>query len=242
MQIRRHFFSTGGCAALVAVVLAIVLSPAGAVTRPHRIAWDRSVRGVRVSSASALLDILHALRRPQTKGDRDPALLRELARPSGALTGTPVLSLVRLAAITPWGDRVFLVPFRPLTAAAIRSLPPRLRSRARQWRAREGTSDRLGLFDSSGGGCCSPPAAITAGLAWSSSGPDPNTALLVVPDGVATVTVRFSPSAASPHSVTQTVVVHHNIAAFLPPYAVENLSIYKMLWRNATGRPIKRSR
>jgi hypothetical protein len=70
-----------------------------------------------------LTGILAVLRRPQTAADLNLALLQRLERrssaPLAALQGTPVLSLVRLATETPWGEQVFLVPTRPLTHNAI---------------------------------------------------------------------------------------------------------------------------
>ena len=98
----------------------------------------------------------------------------------------------------------------------------------------------LGLFDSGGGGCCSRAAGIKAGGDWTSSGPSPHTLILVVPDGVAKVTVLLSPGPASKPSHAVTANVHGNVAAFLSPYAVENLGVDKMIWRAADGHVIKR--
>ncbi len=62
-----------------------------------------------------------------------------------------------------------------------------------------------------------------------------------MPDGVAKVTVLLSPGPASKPYHAVTAIVHGNVAAFLSPYAVENLGVDKMIWRGADGHVIKRS-
>ena len=92
-----------------------------------------------------LLSILGVLRRPQTTADRDPALLRTLNRQSqnrslSVLDGRPVISLVRLATIAPWGAKIFLVPYRPLSRQAIAKLP------AKQQVVARATKMSLGIY------------------------------------------------------------------------------------------------
>ncbi|MEO6857336.1 MAG: hypothetical protein ABI323_01935 [Solirubrobacteraceae bacterium] len=193
-----------------------------------------------LSGARSLINILGVLRRPQTTADRDPELLSRLDRPWVALLGSPILSSVRLASTTPWGDKVFLVLLRPLTRQSIATLPTGLRPIAMRRLADEYHGDTLGLFDSTGGTCCSRPAEINAGSDWMTSGPGLNTLILVVPDGVAKVTVLSSLKPASKHPGRETAVVHDNVAAFLPPYAVENLGVNRIIWRAPNGRVIKR--
>ena len=82
------------------------------------------------AQARELTSILGVLRRPQTTADRDPALIRELRRGardkySLAIDGRPVLPLVRVATITPWGQRIYVVPFLAPTDQAKRRLPRR---------------------------------------------------------------------------------------------------------------------
>lgn len=96
----------------------------------------------RASSAAAvrpLTSILAVLRRPQTTADRNPVLIRELqhyyhhnkyASLHVALDGLPVLSLMRLATISPWGQRIYVVPFLPPTAAQKRRMPGEWRGAA----------------------------------------------------------------------------------------------------------------
>ena len=85
-----------------------------------------------------------------------------------------------------------------------------------------------------------PTDAIRRHISATLGRPVPNMLILVVPDGVAKVTVLLSPGPASKHSDAVTAVVHNNVAAFLSPYAVENLAIDKMIWRAADGHVIKR--
>src|SRR5437868_6848137 len=88
------------------------------------------------SSYRPLTSILGVLRHPQTNPDLDHALLKELKRELHdridlGLSGTPVISLVRLAGVTPWGARIFLIPYVPPTREQISRLSGRLRNVAR---------------------------------------------------------------------------------------------------------------
>jgi hypothetical protein len=186
-----------------------------------------------------LTGILAVLRRPQTAADLNLALLQRLERrssaPLAALQGTPVLSLVRLATVTPWGEQVFLVPTRPLTHNAIakRMATPKLSAVVRRnllrRLARQDQELTLGI-DGTGGATA---AEIEAGADWISGGPSSNTLVLVVPDGVARVTVQLL------HPVS--AIVHNNVAAFEVPQPIENLGVYKMTWYSASGAIVKRT-
>jgi hypothetical protein len=173
------------------------------------------------SPARGLVGILGVLRRPQTPADRDlgPSLTAVVHH---SLVGKPVESLVRVAGVTPDGQRVVLVPMQPRHG----SWPPRPSGPR--------TGLRLGLF-AGGGGCCLTPAAIEDGQAWDSAGGSSgNYVVIVVPDGVARVRVAFS------HPVT--APVHDNVAVFSVPKAVENLNIYPMTWFGPSGAVVKRFR
>lgn len=115
-------------------------------------------------------------RRPQTAADR--AVEAEVRKLQGGAIDLP---LVRLAAVTPWGEQVILAP--------VRASP----------------NDTLGMFDAdpkgtpAGGvscGCGITPAFIEGGRGWSLEGAGRNFAggstgfrlFIVVPDGVAKVT------------------------------------------------------
>jgi hypothetical protein len=148
--------------------------------------------------------------------------------------GTPVRSLTRLAAVTPWGERVFLVPTRPVAPAAAAKLltatklPPAARRDLLDRLARQGRGLTLGINGPGG----MTVAQIQAGDVWESTGPYPNTLIVVVPDGVARVTVQL------PHLISATV--HNNIAAFESPQQIENLNADKMTWYSPTGTIVKR--
>jgi hypothetical protein len=74
------------------------------------------------SRGAGVVGIVGVLRRPQTSSDLDRRVLEEISLASGsrarAWWGTPVRSLIRLATVTPWGDKVFLVAFRPPSRAS----------------------------------------------------------------------------------------------------------------------------
>jgi hypothetical protein len=60
----------------------------------------------------SLVATLAVLRRPQTAADRDPATLRQIARlDASSAAFRPDIAGIRLAGITPWGEKVVLVPF-----------------------------------------------------------------------------------------------------------------------------------
>ena len=169
------------------------------------------------SPSRGLVGILGVLRRSQTAADRDlpPASANVLH----TFAGNPVMSLVRVAAVAPDGEKVVLVPMRP---------------RHRVWPRRFGgprTGLRLALV-AGGAGCCLTPKAIEAGEASSSVGASTgNYVVIVVPDGVARVRVAFA------HPIT--APVHQNVAVFSVSQAVETLSIYRMTWFGRSGQVLK---
>jgi hypothetical protein len=83
-----------------------------------------------------------------------------------------------------------------------------------------------------GGSCCDSVPSIKAGTAAFESGPSPNTVVLLVPDGVAKITLQL-------HSPV-TAMVRNNVAAFVVRQPVENLSLGKMVWYGPTGSIVKR--
>ncbi|MFZ1994050.1 MAG: hypothetical protein WAU75_08065, partial [Solirubrobacteraceae bacterium] len=65
------------------------------------------------SPRDRLIATVGVLRRPQTEADRDPATLRQIARLDASSTGfRSDTAGMRLAGVTPWGEKVVLVPFR----------------------------------------------------------------------------------------------------------------------------------
>jgi hypothetical protein len=95
-------------------------------------------------------------------------------------------------------------------------------------------ANQVGLAVFAGGGsCCSTAAQIENGQAFSSGGRRgaPNIGVLVVPDGVASVSVALpQPS---------TVTVHENIAVIKTTADLENLSRYGMAWYAPNGSVVK---
>ncbi|MFZ0971749.1 MAG: hypothetical protein WAN22_05955 [Solirubrobacteraceae bacterium] len=202
-------------------------------------------------SAQPLTNILAVLRRPQTNVDHDPALLQRppfrLSRLQGKL-GTPEPALIRLATITPWGAKVFLVPMKPPTKAALAKLPPLQRAFAEQQQARDGRSDRLGVFtvgNGGGGTCCADAHAIQQAGAAMWGGTSLITWLvLVVPDGVAKVTVLL-PRQEGPgarvfkRSLSLTARVHNNVVAIEIDRVVDD-PLHYMIWYGQTGNFVKK--
>jgi hypothetical protein len=190
--------------------------------------------------------ILGVLRRPQTPADLVPRLVAQLERQSRnpistGLLGTPVISLLRRATVTPWGRRVFVITYRPRTRRQFARLPRRLRGVAVThqiavafWPMSSGLYTRR---------------VIAAGRAWgseSSRGPrhPDDRFVFLFPDGVARVALWNARSTAahprplvSPRSQPVIVNVHANVAAFRatgfrsPGYEV---------WYGPTGRVVRR--
>jgi hypothetical protein len=75
-----------------------------------------------VAGRQQLVDVIGALRRPQTSTDlHSPAVARLLSsynqgREPWDSWGAPDLPLIRRATVTPWGEGVFLVPVKPTSA------------------------------------------------------------------------------------------------------------------------------
>ena len=99
----------------------------------------RPTKAPAAAATRPLTSILGVLRRPQTTADRNPVLIRQLqhyyrhnkyASPQVGLEGLPGLSLMRLATVSPWGQRIYVVPFLPPTAAQKRRLPGKWRTAA----------------------------------------------------------------------------------------------------------------
>jgi hypothetical protein len=161
----------------------------------------------------ALIRELAILRRPQRKSDLDLALLN---RP--ALGTIPADTSLMRRATSASGQHVFLVPVRHRGAGG-----------------RGGSG--LMVFGIGGGGCCVTASEIRSGGAWSTSGP-PNRVLLVLPDGVArvTLTLRTGPDPHHPPKVAGKV--RDNIIVLRVPFAVETLSGDPIRWYGPTGRAI----
>jgi len=165
----RWFPSLDAVVAISCAIVAIVIG-VGALflVQGHR----RSAQQAATPGRQELIDMLAVLRRAQTKADLDPQLLSRLQahEPLGlALEGTPDVPLVRLATVTGWGAKVFLVPMKPLTAKslrdALRHVPAQDRPRFNVIRAAR-KQKTLGVFTTERGtgggfgGCCTTAATI----------------------------------------------------------------------------------
>ena len=190
------------------------------------------LRAGRPKQRQRLIDVLGVLRAPQTAADRSFAQRGwpEPPRAPGSTT-RPDRSLIRLATVTPWGAKVFLVP---LTAPTNHVLRRDLGETVALWVQGIGWSDFSTLGE------------IRSGSAWGPQGsyrrPDGTVGsrfFEIVPDNVARVGfythVQLRPFRASG---LVTAAAHHNIAAFQVKGAGARL--VAAVWYAADGRVIKR--
>ena len=248
---RRRLGLQAGRAVLVlsAVIAAVVAVGAVVLLSGHRAAIAPAQRLViprDAASERAMVAILGVLRRPQTPADRNPAPLKQLER--GIPVGSPIKSLERLAAVTQSGTKIYLVPINRPTQAQIKHAlsdfsPKRERPAMRrrlEALARRGPEFRgLDLFGIGGSGDCPDAKAVVTGGCWlSSGGTTGNSVTVVVPDGVAQVSITI-PSGIAPVK-TFTAAVNGNVAAFHTPAPIENLGQDKMVWRARSGAVIAR--
>ena len=221
-------------------------------SRPAREAAGGPSTAAAAPVAQPLLRTLGVLRRAQTKSDLDPDLLKIVTRRAGLrrALGTPDVPLIRLATVTPWGSKVFLVPLKPLTTTEIDKLPPALRQVASRELGHQGNAETLSEIqltgDGGGGGCCATAGDIEhygQGSWGGSSSSGPTHAVLVVPDGVERVMLLLPRivrgGRAYKHSLAVTAPVHNNVAAFQIDRAVDDPFQY-MTWYGPTGKIIKR--
>jgi len=215
-----------GAAVAVALGVALIFLFAGGHNRASLKTGGKSTIP---AAARPLTRMLAVLRRPRTPADR--------AGESMLHGQNPELSLVRLAAVTPWGEQVVLAP-----------------ERGRPY-------DTLGLYVMSSSGFSASRATanqLEAGHAWTGEGPGGGPSgrwrgirlIVAVPDGVARVAFLLAPgqhvgsvsgwasSYAPLHSPTVTVPVHNNIA-FLQVKQYCCGDFPAMRWYAPDGRLIK---
>ncbi len=266
---RRHPWRDSISAALVLAVVVVVVLGVGAVLLSvhHGRSQSSGRTAVSTPAEQPLLRILAVLRRPQTKADLPPALVRVLKRNTPFppfWDGSPDLHGVRLAAVTPGGEKVFLVPYRPPSDAAIAAgiphIPPANRSRfAATLRARAAQGDRLaielmyhgrpgssgapvdGLVRRHSGGSVTAATIEQRGTAtWGGFYHGHKTeVVLVVPDGVAKVTLVVPNPPGSAVLTTVTGRVHDNVLSVLVPGAQHD-PFQRMTWYSATGKVLRR--
>jgi YVTN family beta-propeller protein len=197
-----------------------------------------------------LTSILAIMRRPQTNTDINPALREQLQRESHdrfdlGFFGTPIITLVRLAAVAPWGQRIYLIPHLPPTRQQIAKLPAKWRQGGT--RVTHATTISVFFYPMSSGAVI--PAVIKGGRAWDSDskrGSDysGDRYVFVFPDGVTKVELWPSTSTrAHPHPLVPahakpiTVTVHNNVAAF---QARRFGSPGREIWHGPSGKIVKR--
>lgn len=204
-----------------------------------------------------LVDILAVLRRPQTTADRMiPDQILGGTPVSEVNVGTPDLPLARLATITPWGQRVFIAPMKPLTTSQLAQLKHRYPGLGPVLR-RPARTVSLGLFGANDASFAS-VADIEAGhesifegrnsiLGLAGPGP-PIRVVILIPDGVANIELVL-PRQAYPGAIAYpaperiTVPVHDNIAAFETDRYIDqdHWSRIGMIWYAPSGAVLKRT-
>jgi hypothetical protein len=234
----RLMVSVRGVIAMTSVIALLTLALPG----DHDALGDASAPANASTAAAVrpLTSILGVLRRPQSAADRNPALVRQLQHYYHhneydslrvGLDGLRVLSLTRLATVAPWGQRVYIVPFLPPTAAQKRRLPGKWRTAATQ------TTATLAVYPMSGEKITAfiedapDQAFIKGGRAIGNGAYDtkvydhPRQVIMFVPDGVAKVALWYPNRSIANHpehpvtagSKPVIVNVHDNIAALLAP-------------------------
>jgi hypothetical protein len=223
---RRWIVSASGTVAAASAVLSVgIVVVAIALLHGAPSRRGPSTKSTPVPPAARqLFSILGVLRRPQTAADRAIAPYA----PGGS---DP--ALVRLAAVTPWGERVTLAPYRSGTSEelciGLVKRPPESPTESRRV---ERLARKIGLARArlrlavGSGGCGLTAPLIEAGKATSTEGAGREFAggstavrvLVVVPDGVAKVSFvlpRQGPVPGGPvypRSQSVTVPVHDNVA------------------------------
>lgn len=265
----------GAAVPVAAVVLAIALlghsgsqqpppSDVGPTVPPFSAALPPATK----AAVRPLTSILGVLRRPQTAADRNPALIGYLRRQNRnsftvAVEGLPVLSLMRLATVTPWGQRVYVVPFLPPTAAEKRRLPRKYRTGGSQ--LAPPTTATLQIFPMSGNkvtdffGNGAPAAVINGGRVIGNGAYDtkvynhPRQVIMIVPDGVARVALWYPTGSIANHpkhpitpgSKPVVATVHDNVAAFIAPRRFKRPHDFfgqagQEIWYGPDGNVVKR--
>jgi hypothetical protein len=201
----------------VGVVAATFITVSGAMPRPATGAVPSSAQNPNVR---ALVRILGVLRRRQTRADRAPEVF------SGSFSAglAPVRSLQRLATTTSWGARIYLVPLVKTSPHGLPLNPSR---------------GGIGIsVNGRGGGCCETAQHVEHGRAYA-SGIHPWSLIMVVPDGIAKISVALkAPLDQSPPPVA-IGRVRSNVAALRLRYDIRAGSGDLITWYSASGAVIK---
>lgn len=265
---RRRARALGPLLVSAAVVVAILIGAFALLrgtARPTQTTKPTQATTRTSDTLQRLIDILGVLRRPQTPAER--VLPAQLSGVQGLImarnAGTPVIRLARLPTITSSGQKVFIVPMTPLTAAKVTALEheyqkryPFLKSLFNR-RPPGPQMVTLALVGNNGSSFAS-PAGIESGQLTFFDGANnsvlgldgpapPLRVVMVIPDGVAKVAV-FLPRQAYPGAIayptpeTITVPVHDNIAAFETDRYIDqdHWSMVGMIWYARSGAIVKR--
>jgi hypothetical protein len=202
---------------------------------PNAAAIRRLLRHVGATS------ILGILRRPQAPDDLTPAVrqqvVKAVVRATLGLTGPPILSLVRFAITTPWGQRIYLIPYLPPTTRQMAKLPAKYRNGHLL-----PTTATFSLYPITSA-FATPSALKTTGVWGGNVGG--GRFVFVVPDGVARVaiwpstgSIRNDPHPLMPaRSKPIVLTIHNNAAAFQTRHAFRP---GQEIWYGPSGKIIKR--
>jgi hypothetical protein len=256
----RHVRPAGviGLAMAVLVVAVVVIAAVSLVHPAHHDATQQRVTQPSPAGASRhqMIQILGVLRQPQTKAGR--AFAKRFARrndgPIMGRQGTVDVPLVRYATTTSWGQRIFLVPFRPPSPSAIARLKRRYPKLGPRFFAGSAREETLSVFSRGGGAGGATVAGIEAhgmgeieGAGHSfAGGSTQERRITVVPDGVAKVDFVFPRQPNGPEYGSKTYArvlkvtasVHNNVAAV--QVNRECCGSGAMIWYAADGHVIKR--
>jgi hypothetical protein len=241
----------GRSAVVVSLIVALVVGVAAVLLlRDHHAPAQATVTAAPVGASpeQAAIDVLAALRRPETGADLPPKLLRAL-RQLPPLAGSPILPLVRLATLAPWGSRLYLVPLERPTDQQVRQWVARTTGARNRTEVADSLIARVAnqpAFEGVGvyPGGLSPASAvrILSGQAWTTGGTRignrlVNEAIVIVPDGVSRVSITVKRGGA--HSTVLSSETHNNVVAFTTPEAIENLAADRITWYSSTGAILK---
>lgn len=230
---RRRRLPAGALPTTLAVAAAVAVAAIAIITLGNRSHTSTSPESPPVPpAASRLVAELAVLRRPQTPADLNSTYLdlflrNGVATPPRGRLGQPIRSLIRLATITPWGEKVFLVPLIESDGRAT-----------------------LALI-AGGSSCCSTAADVAegqAGMLSGSGGPggvSRNSVVNVFPDGVAKVTILLPRQGipgepAYKHELAITVPVRDNVAAFQTTRSADSINFQDMIWYGPDGNVVRR--
>ncbi len=232
---------------------ALWYAPDGGVVPTSATALNRASAAQQAAPVGArqLASELAALRRPQTAADLDSPQIQQYLTtstrsPLAALTGTPIRSLIRRLASTPFGD-VFVVPLGPPSQRAIAQLPAALRARASRYTARLRNVLLFATVTPGGAGCCSDAAGLASygSASLSQNRGSPALVTILLPDGVAKVTVLLPRQVGPgmrvyPRVLAVSATVHDNVAVLQIDRNIDDVDTGNMIWYGPTGNIVKR--